>query len=143
MRPWSVATLIAAVAALAGMPAAAAPSPFANWAAIVVSGDFHAAHTNNPTETFDNARRDVSAELIRKGFSAANLLQFSVRPQLYPDLKLGPSAVEPIYQGLNSLTQKARGGCLAYFTSHGAPQGVVLGDDVVSPERILQVIGEA
>src|SRR5271169_3130197 len=131
MRPWSVATLIAAVAALAGMPAAAAPSPFANWAAIVVSGDFHAAHTNNPTETFDNARRDVSAELIRKGFSAANLREFSVRPELYPQQKVGKADVQPIYEGLRDVAQQARGGCLVYFSSHGAPQGVVLNGQIM------------
>ena len=79
MRRWLVA-FAAALAAILTVPASAAAGPFSNWAAVVVSGDFHAAHTNNPTETFDNARRDVAAELIRKGFSAANVRQFSVRP---------------------------------------------------------------
>src|SRR5580658_3964770 len=125
MRGWVVAACIAVGAALAGSAAMASPSPFANWAAVVVSGDFHAAHTNNPTETFDNARRDVSAELIRKGFSPANLREFSVRPELYPDTKPGKADLEPIYQTLKDLAQHATAGCLVYFSSHGAPQGVV------------------
>ena len=76
MRPWLAAlafALAGAVLGLAGGASAETAGPFADWAAVVVSGDFHAAHTNNPTETFDNARRDVSAELIRKGFSPTNL----------------------------------------------------------------------
>src|SRR5271155_4082711 len=112
MRSWGAFRAVAAVAALLAAALAAplasaapnaSPSPFANWAAIVVSGDFHAAHTNNPTETFDNARRDVSAELIRKGFSPANLREFSVRPELYPQQKLGKADLEPIYEGLHEI----------------------------------------
>src|ERR1700735_3354482 len=100
MLRWGATLFLVMVAALAGPAAQAATSPFAGWAAIVVSGDFHAAHTNNPTETFDNARRDVSAELIRKGFSAANLSEFSVRPELYPDTKPGKTDLDPIYDSL-------------------------------------------
>ena len=109
MRRWAVAAFVAAVATLFASASLAGTSPFANWAAIVVSGDFHAAHTNNPTETFDNARRDVSAELIRKGFSAANLREFSVRPELYPQQKLGKADLEPIYEGLRDVAQQATG----------------------------------
>ena len=59
MHRWVAAAVCAALTVFTASAAVAA-SPFADWAAIVVSGDFHAAHTNNPTETFDNARRDVS-----------------------------------------------------------------------------------
>ncbi|MEO6380286.1 MAG: hypothetical protein ABIO37_19855, partial [Caulobacteraceae bacterium] len=38
-------------------------SPFANWAAIVVAGDWR-AHDGGPSEGFDNARRDISKALI-------------------------------------------------------------------------------
>jgi Peptidase C13 family len=142
LRLWAVAALLAAIALCSAPIAAAAPSPFADWAAIVVSGDFHAAHTNNPTETFDNARRDVSAELIRKGFSAANLRQFSVRPELYPQQKVAKADLEPIYQGLHDVTQQAKGGCLVYFSSHGAPQGVVVDGQLLSPQVMDQLITE-
>jgi peptidase C13-like protein len=132
---------ILALAALVAAPAAeAAKGPFANWAAIVVSGDFHAAHTNNPTETFDNARRDVSAELIKKGFSAQNLLQFSVRPELYPDTKPGKSDVATIAAALNGLAARATAGCLVYFSSHGAPQGVLVGQELLPPEVMDQMV---
>jgi hypothetical protein len=140
MRRWGAALFLAAITALAGSAACAATSPFADWAAIVVSGDFHAAHTNNPTETFDNARRDVSAELIRKGFSAANLREYSVRPELYPQQKPGKADLQPIYEGLQELTQQTKGGCLVYFSSHGAPQGVVLNGQLMPPQLLDRMI---
>ena len=143
MRRWVVAAVCAAIAVFAGSAAAAAPSPFADWAAIVVSGDFHAAHTNNPTETFDNARRDVSAELIRKGFSAANLREFSVRPELYPQQKVGKADLQPIYEGLHDVAQQAKGGCLIYFSSHGAPQGVVLNGQIMPPPLMDRMITDS
>jgi hypothetical protein len=138
---WGLAALIVGVVALTGQ-AAWAGSPFANWAAIVVSGDFHASHTNNPTETFDNARRDVSAELIRKGFSPANLREFSVRPELYPQQKPGKADLQPIFQSLKTLAQQATAGCLVYFSSHGAPQGVVLDGEFLPPDVMDQMITE-
>ena len=144
MPRWAtLAACIAIVAAFVGPAARAAPSPFANWAAVVVSGDFHAAHTNNPTETFDNARRDVSAELIRKGFSAANLREFSVRPELYPKQNVGKADLQPIYEGLREVAQQAKGGCLVYFSSHGAPSGVVLNGQIMPPQLMDQMITDS
>jgi hypothetical protein len=143
MPRWAVAVIALAVFALLGPAAGAATRPFANWAAIVVSGDFHAAHTNNPTETFDNARRDVSAELIRKGFSASNLREFSVRPELYPQQKVEKADLQPIYLGLKAAAGQARDGCLIYFSSHGAPQGVVLDGQLLPPQTMDAMITDA
>ena len=143
MRHW-LAGIVAALGALCvASGALAAASPFADWAAVVVSGDFHAAHTQNPTETFDNARRDVAAELIRKGFTAANVRQFSVRPELYPDVKPGKADLEPIYESLKGLAAQAKAGCLIYFSSHGSPQGVVLNGRILPPELMDQMISDA
>jgi hypothetical protein len=143
MRRCMAGVVAALGLALAAPAALAASPPFADWAAVVVSGDFHASHTNNPTETFDNARRDVAAELIRKGFSAANLREFSVRPDRYPDIKPGKADLEPIYEGLKGLAAQAKGGCLVYFTSHGAPQGVVLNGQLLPPRLMDQMITDA
>ncbi len=87
MRGALIGRLLAGFLALwtALLPAAAfAASDFANWAAIVVAGDWH-AHSGGPTEAFDNARRDVTKALIGAGFSPQNIQQFSVRPQNYPN----------------------------------------------------------
>jgi hypothetical protein len=145
MRRWLavLAFALAQLAAGAASAASATSGPFANWAAVVVSGDYHASHTNNPTETFDNARRDVSAELIRKGFAAENLREFSVRPQLYPDTRPGKADLQPIYEALRDLAQHATAGCLVYFSSHGAPQGVVLDGQILPPQLMDQMISDA
>ena len=142
MLRWPALIVVLVAAALAGPSAAGGIGPFANWAAVVVAGDYHAAHTENPTETFDNARRDVAAELVRKGFSPANLRQFSVRPELYPLAKPLKADPQPIFDGLKNLTQEAKGGCLIYFTSHGAPQGVVVDGQLLQPQVLDEMISE-
>ena len=77
------AVLFAAL--ISAPPAFAAAPSFANWAAVVVAGDWH-AHSGAPSEVFDNARRDIAADLTRIGFSPYNVVQFSVRPARYPDV---------------------------------------------------------
>jgi hypothetical protein len=143
MPRWPALFAVLVVATLATPAAVAASDPFANWAAVVVAGDYHAAHTANPTETFDNARRDVSAELIKKGFVAANLREYSVRPDRYPDTRPAKADPEPIYEGLKDLARQATGGCLVYFTSHGAPQGVVVDGGLVPPRELDQMVTDA
>jgi hypothetical protein len=143
MARWGLAVAVFGALALGAWGAAAATSPFADWAAVVVAGDYHAAHTNNPTKTFDNARRDVSAELIKKGFAPDHIREFSVRPDLYPDGKPGKADLEPIYEALKQLAGQAKGGCLVYFTSHGAPQGVVIDGQLVPPRLIDEMISDA
>jgi len=119
--------------ALAAAPFAA--SPFADWAAVVVAGDWH-AHSGGPSEAFDNARRDVSQSLEKAGFARGNLRQFSVRPERYRDTRPQKSDIRGIYDALVDLTGRAQGGCLFYVSSHGAPQGVVM-DQTLLPPGVL------
>ncbi|MFN3513291.1 MAG: C13 family peptidase [Phenylobacterium sp.] len=133
------AGLIAALVALAlGLASPAAAGAFADWAAVVVAGDWKGSN-GGPTEAFDNARRDVSRELQRLGFAPANIRQFSVRPERYRDR---PSKSEPrgIYQALGELSGRAAGGCLVYFTSHGAPQGVLVDETVLTPAILARML---
>ena len=44
---------------LAAAGGASAGGVFSNWAGIVVAGDWH-AHSGEPSEVFDNARRDLT-----------------------------------------------------------------------------------
>jgi hypothetical protein len=113
------------------VPAAAA-GPFTDWAAVVVAGDWH-AHSGGPSEAFDNARRDVSQALERAGFERANLRQFSVRPERYKDTQPAKSDLNVIYDSMVELTGRATGGCLVYFSSHGAPQGVLVDQQILPP----------
>ncbi|HWA63058.1 MAG TPA: C13 family peptidase [Caulobacteraceae bacterium] len=140
--PALLVLILGAILALAPAGARAA-SPFSNWAAIVVAGDFHAAHTDNPTETFDNARRDVSVAFEQAGFSARNLREFSVRPDRYPDTRPLKSDPALIGETLHDLAAHATGGCLVYFTSHGAPQGVLVGDSLLPPGQMDRMITDA
>lgn len=138
-RAGIVGVLLTFLSALASP--AVAETPFGDWAAIVVAGDFHGSG-GGPTEAFDNARRDVSKELQRLGFQAQNMRQFSVRPTRY---KEAPIKSEPraIYENLADLAGKARSGCLLYFTSHGAPQGVVIDNQILTPGILGRIIDAA
>ena len=125
------AALAAALAATCLLPASAqtpppANSPFADWAAVVVAGDFQAA-PNLPTESFDNARRDVARALRAAGFRGENLNELSATP----DGEAGVAEASPVrlMLALDRAAAKARGGCLVYVTSHGSPAGVVVGKD--------------
>ena len=121
------------------VPAATA-APFSDWAAVVVAGDWH-AHSGGPSEAFDNARRDVSRALISAGFQPQNLRELSVRPQRYKDHP-AKSSVEHVYDALADLSQQAQGGCLVYFSSHGAPAGVVVDDELLSPGVLASMLDE-
>jgi hypothetical protein len=117
--------------------AAAAASPFADWAAIVVARDNHAAHADKTTEAFDNARRDVTQALITAGFDANNIQQFSARPQNYPSEKsLLPTDIGLIDNSLIRLAGQAKAGCLLYFSTHGNQSGVVAGWDGQTPKML-------
>jgi hypothetical protein len=138
----ALAGLLALVLAVLPATAVAQPSQFAHWAAVVVAGDFH-AHSGGPTEAFDNARRDVAAALVSAGFSPENIQQFSVRPERYPDQKLLPSTASVIAGSLNHLASQARDGCLIYFSSHGNPDGILVGDSLFSPAGLSRMVDEA
>ena len=125
--------LIANLAAsLIAAPAAFAGSPFSDWAGVVVAGDWH-AHSGEPSEVFDNARRDLTKAFIAAGFSPANISQFSARPDAYPKEALFKSGPHEISERMTALAKQAAGGCLVYITSHGAPDGVVMDKDQWDP----------
>jgi len=113
----------------------------ADWAAVVVAGDWH-AHDGSPSEIFDNARRDVAAALVNAGFKPANIAEFSVRPELYHSRHPLESDVRTIADTLAELTERAPGGCLLYFTSHGTPSGLVLGETILTPVRLDDIVSD-
>ncbi|HXC53919.1 MAG TPA: C13 family peptidase [Rhizomicrobium sp.] len=135
---YAVAVLALLCAALFAAPAAAAG--FSDWAAIVVAGDWH-SHSGAPSEVFDNARRDVSADLARLGFAPGNTIQFSVRSDSHPGTE--HSDKQSIANDLWDLSNRTTGGCLLYFTSHGSPDGIVLGEGVLAPEAMASMIDNA
>jgi hypothetical protein len=122
-----------------GNAADAAESPFAHWAAIVVAGD-HEDSDGNSTEGFDNARRDVGRDLLKLGFQPGNMAEFSTRPRHYRREKLARTSPDRILNTLTKLAQKTDGGCLLYFSSHGEPDGIIVGDYVVPPRALAETV---
>jgi hypothetical protein len=135
-----VAPIVVTLALLMIAPPAFA-GPFGAWAGIIVAGDYR-GHSGAPAEVFDNARRDLARRLVDVGFDPANVRQFSVRPGRYADMALR-SDFAVITQTLKQITQTARGGCFLYFTSHGNPDGIVVGDHLVPPRFVAGLLEEA
>jgi hypothetical protein len=129
----------AALFCLITLPARAAT--FSDWVGIIVAGDNH-AHSGAPSEVFDNARRDLATAFIKLGIPAENIREFSVQPEKYPNEKLLPSVPQAIADELFALTQKASGGCLIYFTSHGAPTGILVGQGILAPAVLSKIIND-
>ncbi|MDG2531918.1 C13 family peptidase [Caulobacter endophyticus] len=127
------------VACLATAPAHA-EGPFERWAAVVVAGDFR-AHSGGATEAFDNARRDVSRSLTALGFPAP--AQFSTRPKRYPSQGVAASDPKSIQAGLALAAETSPDGCFVYITSHGAPEGVVMGEKILRPQRLAAMVDAA
>ena len=114
------AGLLVGVAARADSPPA---SPFRDWAAVVVAGDWRSS-TGGNTAAFENARRDVSAALLEAGFQPDNLRSFGVSSK---SPGVGEAGGRAVAAGLRDAAARGRTGCLVYFTSHGTPEGIVLG----------------
>ena len=136
------ATVSLVLSAPAQAASAQAASPFADWSAVVVAGDWR-AHSGGPSEAFDNARRDVAQALENAGFTRANIRQFSVRPKRYRDAQLTKSSPRAVYGGLADLAHRNAGGCFAYFSSHGTPDGVVVDDVILPPPVLAAMLREA
>ena len=142
MRGRLLAVLIAGLMSLGFFaPSAMAQGKggFSNWAAIVVAGDWH-AHSGAPSEVFDNARRDLAQAFGKAGFAPNNILQFSVRPENYPGQGPLKSDAQTILGQFGDLTTRATGGCLIYFTSHGAPTGIVVNGQIWGGDIMSQIV---
>jgi uncharacterized membrane protein len=148
-----VALSVVLCAALAGaafwlfdQPAPAAPEPapasaatdFSHWAVVLVAGDYR-AHSGAPSKVFDNARHDLVTAFSKIGFSKANMVQFSVD---YDD-GTRHSDVQDIASAMQAMAARARDGCLIYFTSHGTPTGIIIGDVVLTPAQMRDMVNNA
>jgi hypothetical protein len=132
-------TLIASLVCCA--PSAARAGVFSDWAVIVVAGDDH-AHSGAISNVFDNARRDLVKALIARGFSADNIRQYSLRPDAYPHDGAQPTQSLLIVHQLEQLSDNTRGGCLLYLTSHGSPEGVLVGDRTWTPNMVSALLSD-
>ena len=53
------------------------------------------------------------------------------------------ASVSEIAAGLQSVAARARDGCLIYFTSHGTPDGIIIGDAVLGPNVMRDMVDSA
>jgi hypothetical protein len=67
------------------------------------------------------------------------MVQFSVNP--------GPDAAQTdaaaIGNALWDLTDRAKGGCLIYFTSHGTPDGIITNGSVLTPDIWSKIVNNS
>lgn len=114
--------LLAGLVALAG-PATAqsrtppAPSRFEGWTSAIIQADWRDGR-GHPIPAFDNARRDLIQGFLNAGFSRADMVDYSLQTQ----------SPDEVLAGVRAAASRATRGCLIYFTSHGAPDGMVFGD---------------
>jgi hypothetical protein len=111
---------------------------FSNWAVLVVAGD-NRAHSGKPSQVFDNARKDLARDFATLGFNPANMEQFSVSP----DAGAQPSTIAGIASAMWDLSSRAPAGCLIYFTSHGTPDGIIIGDALLGPDKMAALVGNS
>lgn len=132
----AICVISAALCAAAG-PASSAG--FDSWAALVISGDYR-AHSGAPSEVFDNGRRDIAKSLEGIGFVGSRILHYSVRPEL--DKVTNPHLADKdrIAADFVRAAKQAGGGCFVYVTSHGGPDGVVMGNTLWSPREMVAML---
>lgn len=109
--------LLAGLLTLAGPAAAQAPSRFEGWTSAIIQADWRDSR-GQPIQAFDNARRDLIRGFLDAGFSRTDMVDYSLRTD-------SPATV---LAGVRAAAAKTTRGCLIYFTSHGAPDGMVFGD---------------
>lgn len=129
--------LASLILTLAASSVAHASTAFSNWAALVVAGDDR-AHNGAPSAIFDNARRGVVRDLEASGFDASNIAEFSVARHQ----GVGYARVPAISDTLSKIARRARGGCLLYFSSHGAPDAMVLGNRWLTPRQLARIVDD-
>jgi hypothetical protein len=111
---------------------------FSKWAVLIVAGD-NRAQSGGPTQVFDNARKDLVKIFAGMGFAAANIEQFAVNQ----DKAARPAEIGSIAGALWDLSSRAPAGCLIYFTSHGTPDGIGVGNAVVPPNKMAAMVNNS
>jgi hypothetical protein len=109
--------LLAAALAVAGPAVAQTSSRFEGWTSAIIQADWRDGR-GEPIQAFDNARRDLIRGFLDAGFSRADMVDYSLKTD-------SPATV---MAGVREAAARTTRGCLIYFTSHGAPDGMVFGD---------------
>ena len=124
-------------------PAHAEPSaedvPLKDWAVGILAADWRDSE-GAPIDAFENARRDLARAFADVGFAAENITQMSLRPRELGGFSLRS---EEVFTAFEQQAQSAQAGCLFYFTSHGVPEGMVMGGEgLLSPDQLNGLVGQ-
>lgn len=114
-------------------------APLSEWAVGILAADWRDG-SGNPIDAFDNASRDLAEGFARAGFRRENISALSLRP-----MSLGGDSLrtQDVYDLFEAQAQRAPAGCLFYFTSHGMPGGLTIGNEgFLSPARLNGLIGD-
>jgi len=89
-------------------------------------------------QAFDNARRDLTAGFLAAGFSRADMVDYSLRPDAEP-----PTSAEAAVTGIAETAARATRGCFLYLSSHGSPEGINFGPTArVTPTAMARLVHE-
>ena len=143
MRFWHLlawaALALATVCSPAVAQSEAEETSFKDWAAAFVAADWRDGN-GRTIEAFDNASRDLAKAFAAAGLKSANIADLSLRPNII----LGTATTSrKMFEAIEARTKAAESGCLLYFTSHGSPEGIVLGNEgLLSPERMNTLVDQ-
>jgi len=121
--------LSVAILALAGVAGpvqaedAGVDAGFKDWAVGILAADWRAGD-GTPINAFENARRALADGFVAAGFNPSNITSLSLRPRELGGFSL---TSREVFAAFETQTQAAKAGCLLYFTSHGMPEGMVMG----------------
>lgn len=130
------ATIICLLLWLCGSPAAA-QSRFDGWTAAIVAADWRTS-AGEPIQAFDNARRDLTSGFLAAGFARANLVDYTLRPDVVPS-----TTAETVVEEIAATASRATRGCFLYITTHGSPEGIVFGPSAfLTPATMATLVRE-
>lgn len=110
-----------------------------DWAVGILAADWRDSE-GAPIDAFENARRALAEGFARAGFDPANITNLSLRPRELGGFSLSSREV---FGAFSNQAKNAQAGCLLYFTSHGVPEGMVMGaEGVLSPDRLNGLLTE-
>ena len=111
-----------------------AKSRFDGWASAIIAADWRTS-AGEPIQAFDNARRDLTAGFLAAGFSRADMVDVTLRPDARP-----VTTAEGAVRRIAEATSRAQRGCFLYITSHGLPEQIVFGPDVTLTPTLLATL---